>query len=195
MLFFRFAALAAFLAVAGSGTAFAQNGVIHTGCAYGQTFTAGAITVSGAFIPAVPKGAPTAAAYMQITSSGASDTLTGATSAAGDLGLHEMKSQGNVMTMVPVNGGLSIPAGGAVSLDPMGYHLMLTGMTQSFLEGQCVEMTLHFAKSGDLPIELNVGPMGARTAPTAPPAGASSSAASAMHANSMDMSGMSSMAM
>jgi periplasmic copper chaperone A len=187
----RTAALAALLTVATSGTAFAHNGVVHAGCPYGRVFTAGAVKVTGAFIPAIPKGAPTAAAYMQITSSGDADTLTGATSLAGTIGFHQMKSDGNVMQMVPIEGGLPVPAGSSVSLDPMAYHLMITGMTQPFIEGQCVEMTLHFAKAGDLPIELNIGPIGARTAPTAPPAGGSPSASTAT--GGMEMSGMSSM--
>jgi copper(I)-binding protein len=185
----RSAALAAFLMLAASGPSLAHNGVLHTGCAYGQTFSARSIRVTGAFIPAVPKGASTAAAYMQITSGDDGDTLTGATSAAGEIGLHQMKSDGNVMQMVPVEGGLPIPPSGSTSLDPMGYHLMMSGMTQPFVEGQCVEMTLHFAKAGDLPIELNIGPMGSRTAPTGAAAG--DPGVSVNPSGSMDMSGMS----
>jgi copper(I)-binding protein len=195
MLLLPSAALAASLAVASSAAAFADDGVIAAGCAYGQTFIAGSITVTGAFIPAVPKGAPTAAAYMQIKSAGDTDMLTGATSAAGELSLHRMKTDGSVMQMAPVAGGLPVPAGGSVSFDPMGYHLMLTGMTQPFTEGQCVEMTLHFARAGDLLIELNVGAIGSRVAPTAPPAGRSSGTEPAPGMSSMDMPGMSSMAM
>jgi len=188
MSLFRTAALAASVAVAACGAALAQSPGVEPSCAYGQAFTAGSITVTGAFMPAAPKGAPTAAAYMQIASTGGADTLTGATSAAGELSLHQMKSDGNVMQMVPVAGGLPVPAGGSVSLDPMTYHLMMSGMAQPFTEGECVEMTLHFANAGDLPIALNVGPIGSRTAPTGP---SGTSGVSVNSSSSMDMSGMS----
>jgi len=161
--------------------AFADSGV-STGCATGQIFSAGPITVTGAFVPAPPKGAPTAAAYMSIANSGDTDTLTGATSAAGALGLHQMKQNGSVMEMAPVDGGLAVPAKGSVTLDPMSYHLMLTGLAQPLAEGQCIDMTLHFAKAGDLAIELNVGALGSKTAPGAADA-----------SEPMDMSGMGSM--
>jgi copper(I)-binding protein len=44
---------------------------------------------------------------------------------------------------------------------------MLTGFSQPFVQGQCVEMTLHFAKAGDLKVELNIGSF----SQSAPPAG------------------------
>jgi hypothetical protein len=180
----RIAALAALLLV--SAPVLAHEGVIHTGCPTGQSFTAGGITVTGAFTRATPKAAQSAGAYLSISNSGAeADTLTGASSeAATDIALHLMKMNGNVMEMLAVEGGLTIPAGGSASLDPMGYHLMMTGMGQQFVEGQCVEMTLHFAKAGDLPIELNVGSFSQAT----PPA---SSGVSVMSSGAMDMSSMS----
>jgi periplasmic copper chaperone A len=165
MLVIRTAALAAFVAISSSSIAKAESG-IEPSCAYGQAFTAGAITITGAFIPATPKGAPTAAAYLRIANSGAADVLLGAASAAGSATIHQMTQNGSVMQMAPVEDGLAIPAGGAVSLDPMGYHLMLTGMPQPFVAGQCVAMVLHFAKTGDLPITLNIGGIGTTTAPT-----------------------------
>jgi copper(I)-binding protein len=180
----RIAAFAALLLV--SAPAFAHEGVIHTGCPTGQSFTVGGLTVTGAFIRATPKAAQSAGAYLSVSNTGPdADTLTGASSeAAGDIALHLMKMNGNVMEMSSVEGGLAIPPGGSASLDPMGYHLMLTGMGQQFVEGQCVEMTLHFAKAGDLPIELNVGSF----AQSAPPA---SSGVSVMSSGAMDMSSMS----
>ena len=180
----RIAALAALLLI--SAPAIAHEGVIHTGCPTGQSFTAGGITVIGAFVRATPKAAQSAGAYFSISNAGPdADTLTGASSeAASDIALHLMKMNGSVMEMSAVPDGLPIPAGGTASLDPMGYHLMMTGMGQQFVEGQCVEMTLHFAKAGDLPIELNVGSF----AQSAPPA---SSGVSVMSSGAMDMSSMS----
>lgn len=184
----RFAALAAFVLL--SSPAFAHQGILHDGCPTGQSFAAGRIIVTGAYARATPKGAQSAGAYLTIANSGsAADTLTGVSSAAAsDVAVHEMKMNGQVMEMAPVEGGLPIPAGGSVSLSPMGYHLMVTGMTQPFVKGQCVEMILHFTTAGDLPIQLNIGGFG-QDAPPEPGPGVSvmSSGETSMSSMSMPM--------
>lgn len=188
MTLFRSAAVAALILVAAPSLAFAHHGVIHTGCPTGQTFTAGDITVSGAFVRATPKGAQSAGGYLTISNAGsAAVTFTGASSeAASAVDIHSMAMNGDVMEMKPVEGGLAVPAGGSVTLDPMGYHLMLTGMEQPFVEGQCVEMILHFATAGDLPIELNIGGMAQRV----PPTGEGMTSAPMDDMSGMDMSSM-----
>jgi periplasmic copper chaperone A len=186
---FRFhaPALAVLLFTSASSIALADDGVISAGCPTGQSFALGDLTVSGAFVRATAKGAPVAGAYLSIANAGsAPDTLTGATSlAAGSVALHQMSMSGNVMKMSPLEGGLVIPAGGSASLDPMGSHLMLTGPTQPLVEGGCVEMVLHFAHAGDLPIELNIGGLGQKSAP------ATQNGVSVMLSGAMDMSSMS----
>jgi copper transport protein len=164
--------------------ALAQSGLLDS-CATGQMFAAGDISVTGAFVRATPKGAQSAGGYLTLRNSGsAADTFTGASSgAASDVTLHQMKMKGTVMEMAAVEGGLEVPAGGTVALEPMGYHLMLTGMPAPLVEGQCVQMVLHFAHAGDVPIELNIG----SRAQMVPPGGDSDPSME------MDMSGMSSM--
>lgn len=167
----RFAAFAVLLLVSVPPLAFAHDGVIHAGCPVGQSFTSGDITVSGAFVRATPKGAQSAGAYLTVTNSGsAADTFLGATSeAATHADLHSMSMNGDVMEMALIEGGLAVPAGGSVRLESMGSHLMLTGLEQQFVAGQCVEMVLHFDKAGDLPLQLNVAPLGADGPPTDQP--------------------------
>jgi copper(I)-binding protein len=164
---FRLTAFAAFIAL--STPAFAHEGILHDGCPTGQSFAAGGITVTGAYARATPKGAQSAGGYLTIANTGpVADTLLSVSSAAAsDVGLHQMKMNGNVMEMAPLEGGLVIPPGGSVSLDPMGDHLMFTGMGQPFVEGQCVEITLHFADAGDLPVALNIGGFGQKEPPAA----------------------------
>jgi copper(I)-binding protein len=155
-------------------------------CAFGQTFSKGAITVTGAYLRATLKGAASAGGYLTIANSGASpDSLTGISSdAAAGVAVHQMKMDGNMMEMSAVDA-LSIPAGGAVALDPMGYHLMLTGFPKPFAEGDCVSMTLHFAQAGDLPVTFNVGGFAQDAPPTAPASGVSD-----MSSGTTDMSSM-----
>lgn len=127
-------------------------------CPTGQIFTAGNITVSGAYSRAMLPNAPTAGAYFTIDNDGPDDdTLIGASSAvAAKVGLHEMAMVGDMMTMGPIET-LPIAAGSTVTLEPSGYHLMFTQIASPFKEGDCVELTLKFAKAGDLPVTLNVG--------------------------------------
>src|SRR5262249_39356077 len=151
----------------------------------------GPITVTGAFARATLKGAASAATYFTVRNTGTTaDTLVGAdTPAAKSASLHSMRMNGNVMEMSAVEGGLAVPPGGSLQLDPNSYHMMLTGMVAPYVEGQCLEMTLHFAGAGDLPITLNIGgfaqemPPGAASAP---------SRMNMVSIPSMDMSGMSS---
>lgn len=186
---FRTAAFAAFIllsAPAFAQPAFAHEGVLHDGCPAGQSFAAGGITVTGAYVRATPKGARSAGGYLTIANTGTSaDTLTGVSSeAASDVGLHQMKMTGNVMEMAPLEGGLVIPPGGSVPLDPMGDHLMFTGMSQPFVQGQCVEIVLHFAAAGDLPVQLNIGGFGQNAPPDA------SNGVPVNSSGTMDMSSM-----
>ena len=159
MLRFSTCALAALLFVSSAGLASAHHGVLHKGCPVGQSFTSGTVTVAGAYVRATPPNAKSAGAYLTLTNSGSDPvTFTGVTSeAANDIAIHSMAMKDGVMEMAPVDGGLVVPPGGSVALEPMGYHLMLTGMEQPFVEGQCIEMVLHFDKAADLPIQLNIG--------------------------------------
>jgi copper(I)-binding protein len=167
--------------------AFAHEGVMHAGCATGQSFSAGLVSVAGAYLRATPPGAKAAGAYLTLINNGnESDTLTGATSeAARNVAIHSMTMNDGVMEMAPVEGGLTVRPGASVAFEPRGFHLMLTGFEQPFVEGDCVQMVLHFDKSGDLPIELNVGGF----AQDAPPDGPGAAPAPTEH----DMSGMQSM--
>ena len=104
-------------------------------------------------------GAEMGGGFVTIVNSGSqADKLVGASFALAERAeVHEMKMEGDVMKMAPVEGGLDIPAGGTVALAPMGYHLMFTQIGVPFKQGECVELVLHFAGTGDLPIQLNIG--------------------------------------
>ena len=146
---------------------FAHQGIIHEGCPTGQVFTAGDLTITGAYTRATPPSAKVGGGYLVIENKGtAPDTLLGGVSeAAKAVEVHKMEMVGDVMKMGAVEGGLEIPAGGSVALTPGAYHLMMMGLIPQLKEGQCLQLTLHFAKAGNVPIILNVGGMGSDTAP------------------------------
>ena len=180
---------AASAALLSSAPALAQGGAITANCPTGQTFTAGAITVSGAFTRATAPGAQSAGGYFTIVNSGSdADTLVGVTTAAAQMaGLHQMKMNGAVMEMGEVKDGVAVPAGGSVIFEPMGYHVMMMGLSQQLHQGECVALTLHFAKAGDVAVELNVGGIAQQT----PPDTGVDASSEMMDMSHDDMSGMS----
>ena len=103
---------------------------------------------------------PTAGSmYMVIKNSGdAPDTLLGGSSpACGSIEVHEMvmKSDGT-MGMNLIDKPLEIPAGGEVTLEVGGLHVMCIMKKDTFTPGNTVDLTLNFEKSGDktLAVEL-----------------------------------------
>jgi len=89
------------------------------------------------------------AAYMLIRNGGtAADRLVKAESdVAAAVELHEMKMEGGMMKMAPVEG-IAIPAAGQVELKPGGLHIMLIGLKRELKAGESVKLTLHFEKAG-----------------------------------------------
>jgi len=99
------------------------------------------VQVSGAWIRATVKGQSGTGGFMQLLSTQAL-TLTGfASEVAGSTELHDMKMDGNVMRMRPIES-LSLPPGQTVSLRPGGHHLMLMSLKQVLKEGDAVAITL-----------------------------------------------------
>lgn len=153
------AAFAATTLALSSSTTLAHHGLLHEGCAAGAEFTQGDLIVSAAYTRAMLPGAKAAGGYLTIANSGTvPDRLTGASSeAAGLIDVHKMSMVDGVMNMEAVDGGLDIPAGGSVSLEPGGIHLMLMQIGTPFEEGQCLQVTLHFVNAGDMPVVLSIG--------------------------------------
>ena len=102
----------------------------------------------------------TGAAYMVIRNSGAEvDRLVGGeTDIAKVVEIHEVIDVEGVMEMHPLADGLEIPAGGEVTLQPGGSHVMLIGLKEDLVNGKTYELTLHFARVGDVTVPVDVRP-------------------------------------
>jgi copper(I)-binding protein len=87
--------------------------------------------------------------------------LSASSSAAGEVQLHEMAMEGNVMKMRQVKD-IAVPAGGSVELKPGSYHLMFMNLKGPFSAGQTVPVKLKFAKAGEVEVKLPVNEMGAQ---------------------------------
>ena len=117
----------------------------------------GSLTTAGAWVRAAQSGGMTAA-YMTITNGTPSDdTLVSvSTPAAMSASIHETTTDASGMTgMHPVEG-IKVPAGGTVTLEPGGYHVMLMGLTSDLAVGQVVKLTLTFRTAGAMDVSAEV---------------------------------------
>lgn len=86
------------------------------------------------------------AVFGTITNNSSEDiTLTGGqTDVAAVVEIHEMAMIDGEMKMQEIGGGLLIPAGQSVTLEPGGDHIMLMELTQGIEAGQEISVTLNF---------------------------------------------------
>jgi hypothetical protein len=127
--------------------------------------SAGGIELDRAWSPATPNGAATAAAYMEIENHGRDDDrlLGGTSPVAGKVEVHAMSMAGGIMSMHALSGGLTIPAGKTVNLEPQaGYHLMLSELKAPLKNGTRVPLTLNFSRAGMVHVDVPVLPIGSR---------------------------------
>ncbi|MCY7370252.1 MAG: copper chaperone PCu(A)C [Polaromonas sp.] len=103
----------------------------------------GAVQVQGAWVRTAVPGQPGTGAFMTLTARESLRLVRISTPAAAVAEVHQMKMDGNVMTMRPISA-LDLPAGRTVELKPAGYHLMLTELKQPLPPGSSVQLTLHF---------------------------------------------------
>ncbi|MDF1751058.1 MAG: copper chaperone PCu(A)C [Alphaproteobacteria bacterium] len=102
--------------------------------------------------------AKSGAAYVTIMNKGdTADRLIGVEGdAASMIQIHKTEMANGVMTMKEVEGGLEIPAGGMIALEPGGNHLMMMGLKAPLVEGQTLPLTLVFEKAGKIDVEIPV---------------------------------------
>ncbi len=125
---------------------------------------AGDLVISQPWSRATPAGAKVASGYLTIANKGTTPDrlLGGSTDAAAKVDVHEMASNGGVMTMRALDDGLALAPGATVTLAPGGYHLMLTDIKKPLKQGDSLAVTLKFEKAGDVAVMFNVMGVGAK---------------------------------
>ena len=102
--------------------------------------------------------------FAVITSADGGKLVAGSSPVAGVVEIHEMKMEGSTMKMREVAGGLPLPAGQAVSLQPGGYHVMLMDLKQQLKAGDTVPVTLVIegadGKRRNVGVQAPVRPLG-----------------------------------
>lgn len=129
--------------------------------AQAQNAKVGSVQIENAYTRATVPGQHAAGGFMKIENKGAADQLVSASSpVAGEVQLHEMAMEGNVMKMRQVKD-IAVPAGGTVELKPGGLHLMFMSIKAPLTAGETVPVKLKFAKAGEVEIKMPVNAMGA----------------------------------
>ena len=129
---------------------------------YAQAPKVDAVSVSDAYTRATVPGQKVAGGFLKIQNKGNTpDQLISASSpSAGEVQLHEMAMEGNVMKMRQVKD-IAVPANGSVELKPGGYHLMFLDLKGPFVAGETVPVKLKFSKSGEVEVKLPINAVGA----------------------------------
>lgn len=115
--------------------------------------------VVGAWARPAAAGMPNSAAYaLLLNLTDTDDTLVSASAdAATATELHEMlMGDGDVMQMRPVEGGISVPAGGTALLQSGGYHVMLIGLKAELQPETTLDLTLNFEHAGTIEVAVPV---------------------------------------
>jgi len=129
-----------------------------------QEVKAGDLVITQAWSRATPGGAKIAGGYLTIENKGAApDRLIGGSTEVSDkIQVHEMAVNNGVMTMRPLDKGVTIDPGKTVKLAPGGYHLMLFDLKSPLKQGDKVPVTLDFEKAGKVKVSLDVQGVGAQ---------------------------------
>jgi copper(I)-binding protein len=106
------------------------------------------IVVTQAWSRATPGGSKVAGGYFTIENKGpvADKLLSASTDAAKKVEIHKMAVTEGVMTMRPVEGGLTIEPGRTVRFAPGGLHLMIVGLSASLKQGDQVPVSLNLKR-------------------------------------------------
>ncbi|WP_439602405.1 copper chaperone PCu(A)C [Devosia sp.] len=125
-------------------------------------FSAADIEIVHPFFRETPPGAKTGAGYVILRNKGSEpDKLIGIeTEAAAKVTFHRTVTENGMAKMLPIEGGLEIPAGGEYRLGLDGSHAMLEGLTAPIGLGFLLNGTLIFEKAGRVDITFEVEPVG-----------------------------------
>jgi copper(I)-binding protein len=124
---------------------------------------AGDLVITQGWSRATPNGAKIGSGYFTVENKGSAPDRLVSVSAdvAGKVEVHEMTTKDGVMTMRPVETGLTIDPGKTIKLAPGGYHLMMFDLKSPLKQGDILPVTLEFEKAGKVAISLDVQALGA----------------------------------
>ena len=117
------------------------------------------ILVNDAYVRASSKMAKSAAAFMDIKNTSSQDDrlLDVKSKVAKRVELHtHIKSDDGVMKMRRVDDGFLISGNDTLRLERGGNHIMFMGLSQPFVNGESISITLFFESAGPLDLEIPI---------------------------------------
>lgn len=156
---FRSRVLAPVLAAAALAVSLSTAALAHD-------YTVGSLKIDHPWARASAGKAANGAAFLSVVNSGADDRLVAAETPVADRAeLHTHTMENGVMKMRQVEGGIAIPAGQTVMLQPGGLHVMLFGLKAPLKEKDSVPLTLTFEKAGSVKVDIKVESLSAGAQP------------------------------
>jgi periplasmic copper chaperone A len=139
-------------------------GALTCASASAEEVKAGDLVITQAWSRATPGGAKVGGGYLTIENKGstADRLIGGSADIAAKVQVHEMAMNNGVMTMRPIDKGLTIGPGKTVKLAPGGLHLMLLDLKSPLKQGDKVPLTLEFERAGKVSLSLDVQGIGAQ---------------------------------
>lgn len=115
------------------------------------------ITAEDPYVRLLPPQQPNTAAFVVLKNADRKDhkLVKAASNVARTVELHEHAKDGGVMKMRPVKD-ITLKAGGAMALQPGGYHIMLIGLERPLRAEQKVPLTLTFEDGTTLVLDAPV---------------------------------------
>lgn len=97
------------------------------------------------------------AVYFMVENTGdeADRLVAAASDAAGVVQVHETTMVDGTASMAEVEG-VDVPAGGSVTFEPGGYHVMLMEISEPLEVGSSIDLTLTFEGAGDVDVTAEI---------------------------------------
>lgn len=108
------------------------------------------VTVADPWVKAADSGMTAAFGVLSNPSPEAVTIAAASSPAVPRMELHEVVESGGQMVMQAVEAGFAVPAGGSLTLEPGGYHLMLMDLPQPIEPGDEVGFTLTCTTGGSV---------------------------------------------
>ena len=122
-----------------------------------QHYMLGDLSIHRPWSRELPPVAPNGAAYFRVENGGSETVriVSVSTPIADRAELHAHETDGGVMKMRHLHE-LEVPAGGEVSFEPGGLHVMLIGLKQPLVDGESFPLTLGFDEAGTIEVTVEI---------------------------------------
>jgi periplasmic copper chaperone A len=118
----------------------------------------GQLSISNVSVSPSRGGVDVVAGYLEVmnASAGADRLVSASSPSARAVEIHDHVMTEGKMSMVKMDNGFEVPAGGSLTLAPGGKHLMIFGSAAPLVEGGTIQLDLMFEKAGKVSVQFPV---------------------------------------